>query len=133
MQLYMGSFSQSYTPCAVLCGEHHLLVYNYMGSFFYMPSAGLYGSFSYMPSAGLRVVSLTHPMLAGISLTRSMLASLCREFLLYKTKRKNVKLKVNKNVHNRVMLLLFKAEVDIQYRLHKVQPLHHFFQLTVLK
>ena len=67
-------------------------------------------SFSYTPHAGF--------FLLGISLIRSMLASLCREFLLYKTKRKNVK--VNKNVHNWVMLLLFKAEADIQYRLHKV-------------
>ena len=48
-------------------------------------------SFSYTPHApGF--------FLLGVSLVRSMLASLCREFLLYKTKRKNVK--VNKNVHN---------------------------------
>ena len=67
-------------------------------------------SFSFIPHAGF--------FLFGVSLIiRSMLASLCREFLLYKTKRKNVK--VNKNVHNWVMLL-FKAEVDIQCRLHKV-------------
>ena len=47
-------------------------------------------SFSYTPHAGF--------FLWGVSLIRSMLASLCREFLLYKTKRTNVK--VNKNVHN---------------------------------
>ena len=58
----------------------------------------------------------TYPVLVYI---KSMLASWCREFFLYKTKRKNVK--VNKNVHNWVTLLFnFKAEVDIQYRLHKV-------------
>ena len=67
-------------------------------------------SFSFTPHAGF--------FLLGVSLIiRSMLASLCREFLLYKTKRKI--LKVNKNVHNWVMLL-FKAEADIQHRLHKV-------------
>ena len=106
MLLYMGSFSWSYTPCAGLCGKHLLRapVLVYMGSFSYMPGAGLYGEF------------LIHIFLLGVSLLRSMLASLCREFLLYKTKRKNVK--VNKNVHNWVMLL-FKAEADIQYRLHK--------------
>ena len=79
------------------------------------------GSFSYMPSAGLRVEFLLHTpcwlLFLGVSLIMSMLASLCREFLLFKTKRKNIK--VNKNVHNWVMLL-FKAEVDIQYRFHKV-------------
>ena len=55
MLLYMGFFSQSYTPCAGVCREHLLRgpVLVYMGSF------------SYMPSAGLRVVSLTHPMLAS--------------------------------------------------------------------
>ena len=64
------------------------------------PHAGLYGEFllhaqcwftcgvSYTPHAGF--------FLLGVSLIRSMLASLCSEFLLYKTK--NVK--VNKNVHN---------------------------------
>ena len=67
------------------------------------------GSFSNTPHAGF--------FLLGVSLIRSMLASLCSEFLLYKTKRKNVK--VNKNVHNGVMLL-FKAGADIQCRLHKV-------------
>ena len=83
-------------------------------------------SFSYMPSAGLCVEFLLHTpcwllslgSFSHIRVIRSMLASLCSEFLLYKTKRKNVK--VNKNVHNQVMLLLFKAEADIQCRLHKV-------------
>ena len=86
--LYMGSFSFSYTPCAGLCREHLLLVYM--------------GTFSYMPSAGLRVEFLLHTpcwlLFLGVSLIMSMLASLCREFLLFKTKRKNIK--VNKNVHN---------------------------------
>ena len=58
-------------------------------------------SFSYTPYAGF--------FLLGVSLIRSVLASLCREFLLYKTKKK---CKSNKNVHNWVMLL-FKAEADI--------------------
>ena len=69
-------------------------------------------SFSYTPHAGFFLLRVS-------LIIRSMLASLCREFLLYKTKRKNVKLKVNKNVHNWV-ILLFKAEADIQCRLHKV-------------
>ena len=60
------------------------------------------GSFSYMPSAGLHVEFLLYTpcwlLFLGVSLVRSMLASLCREFFLFKTKRKNVK--VNKNVHN---------------------------------
>ena len=47
-------------------------------------------SFSYTLHAGF--------FLLGVSLIRSMLASLYWEFLLYKTKRKNIK--VNKNVHN---------------------------------
>ena len=70
------------------------------GSFSYMPNLGLYGSFSYMPTAGLCVKFLLHTpcwlLSFGVSLLRSMLASLCREFLLYKTKT----VKVNKNVHN---------------------------------
>ena len=73
------------------------------------PVLGYVWSFSYTPHAGF--------FLFGVSLIRSLLASLCSEFLLYKTKWKNVK--VNKNVHNWVMLL-FKAEADIQCRLHKV-------------
>ena len=64
--------------------------------------------FSYTPHAGF--------FLWGVSLIRSVLASLCREILLYKTKRS---VKVNKNVHSWV-IWLFKAEADIQYRLHKV-------------
>ena len=82
--------------------------------------------FSYMPSAGLYWEFLLHAQCwfrCGVSLTvtHPMPASLCSKFLLYKTKRKNVKLKVNKNVHNWEMLLFnFKAEVDIQCRLHKV-------------
>ena len=46
-------------------------------------------SFSYTPHAGF--------FLWGVSLIRSVLASLCREILLYKTKRS---VKVNKNVHS---------------------------------
>ena len=106
MLLYMGSLSCLTHPVLVYAGSTScmppcwfiiiwgvsltcpLLVY--MGSFSYMPSAGLLWSFSYTPHAGF--------FLLGISLIKSMLASLCREFLLYKTKRKNVK--VNKNVHN---------------------------------
>ena len=46
------------------------------------------GSFSYMSSAGLRVEFLLHTpcwlLFLGVSLIRSMLASLCREFLLFK-------------------------------------------------
>ena len=90
--------------CAGLCGGHLLCT----------PVLIYMGSFSYMPSAGLRVEFLLHIFLWGVSLIRSMLASLCREFLLYKTKR-NVK--VNKNAHSWVMFF-FKAEADIQYRLH---------------
>ena len=95
MLLYMGSFSSTfYTPCTGLCEEHLLgapmLVYNYMGSYSYMPSAGLGVEFLLNTPCWL--------LFLGVSLIRSMLASLCREFLLFKTKRKNVK--VNKNVHN---------------------------------
>ena len=54
-----------------------------------------------MPSAGLHVEFLLHTpswlVFWGVSLIRSMLATFCREFLLFKTKRKK---KVNKNVHN---------------------------------
>ena len=84
MLLYMGFFSQSYTPCAGVCREHLLRgpVLVYMGSF------------SYMPSAGLRVEFLLHTLcwllFLGVSLIRSMLASLCREFLLYRTKKEKM-------------------------------------------
>ena len=83
------------TPCATLCWfiwgvSLTCPVLVYMWSFLHTPCWILsLGSFSHL---------------------RSMLASLCKEFLLYKTKRKNVK--VNKNVHNWVMLL-FKSEADI--------------------
>ena len=66
-------------PCWFICGVSltcPALVYEW--------------SFSYTPHAGF--------FLLGVSLIKSMLASLCSKFLLYKTKRKNVK--VNKNVHN---------------------------------
>ena len=58
----------------------------------------------------------------GVSFTWSMLASLCEEFLLYKTreqKSETSKIKSNKNLHNWAMLL-FKAEGDVTYRLQKV-------------
>ena len=86
----------------------------FIWGFSYMPSAGLYGEFLLHAQCWFRCgVSLT--------VTHPMPASLCSKFLLYKTKRKDVKLKVNKNVHNWEMLLFnFKAEVDIQCRLHKV-------------
>ena len=78
-------------------------------------------SFSYMPSAGLRVEFLLHTpcwLLSLGSFSHKVYAGFFwSEFLLYKTKRKNVK--VNKNVHNWVMLL-FKAEADIHCWLHKV-------------
>ena len=52
-------------------------------------------------SAGLLVEFLLHTpcwlLLSGELLIRPVLASLCREFLLYKTKRS---VKVNKNVHS---------------------------------
>ena len=67
-------------------------------------------SFSYTPHAGF--------FLLGVSLTQSMLASLCREFPPYIFFFFFFNVKVNKNVHNWVMLL-FKAEADIQYRIHK--------------
>ena len=63
------------------------------------PCAGLHGEFLLHAQCWFMCgVFLTHPMLASFSweFLRSMLASLCREFLLFK--RKNVK--VNKNVHN---------------------------------
>ena len=121
MLLYMGSFSWSYTPCAGLCGKHllHAPVLVYMGSFSDMPSAGLYGEFLLYAQCWFTCgVSLTHLSLGSFSpkIYAGFFISLCREFLLYKRKRKNVN--VNKNVHNWVMLL-FKAEADIQYRLHK--------------
>ena len=48
----------------LLCAP--VLVYNYMGSFFYMPSAGLYGEFLLHVQCWLTCgVSLTHPMLAS--------------------------------------------------------------------
>ena len=82
MLLYMGSFSWSYTPCAGLCGEHLLCA----------PILVYMGSFSYMPSAGLRVEFLLHTpcwlLLLGVSLIRSMLASLCRDFFFTKQKEK---------------------------------------------
>ena len=81
-----------------LCGEYllHAPVLVYMGSF------------SYMASAGLRVEFLLH--------TPCWLLYV-GNFFFTKQNEKNVK--VNKNVHNWVMLH-FKAEADIQYRLHKV-------------
>ena len=63
------------------------------------------GTFSYMPSAGFTcAVSLTHPMLAslslwGVSLILSMLASLCREFLVYKRKKKKCKTESEQKMH----------------------------------
>ena len=88
-----------HTLCWFMWGTPPVLVYNYMGSFFYMPSAGLHVEFLLLTPCWL--------LFLGVSLIRSTLASSCRDFLLFKTKRKNVK--VNKNVHNWVMLL-FKAE-----------------------
>ena len=73
-------------------------------------------SFSYTPHAGF--------FFLGVSLIRSMLASLCREFLLYKTKIKHIK--VNKNVHNWVMLQRQTSNTGST-------RLHHVFQQTVLK
>ena len=61
----------SLTHCAGLCREHLLLLV-YMGSF------------SYMPSAGLRVEFLLHAhcwFTCGVSLTHHMLASFSWEFL----------------------------------------------------
>ena len=92
MLLYMGSLSLSYTPCAGLCVEHllHVLCWFIWGVSLTHPVLAYVWSFSYTPHAGF--------FLLGVSLIRSILVSLCSKFLLYKTKRKNVK--VNKNVHN---------------------------------
>ena len=80
----------------------HTLCWFMWGAPLHAPVLVYLGSFSYMPSAGLPVEFLLHTpcwlLFLGVSLIRSMLASLCPEFLLYKRKRKNVK--VNKNVHN---------------------------------
>ena len=116
MLLYMGSFSWSYTPCAGLCGKHllHAPVLVYMGSFSDMPSAGFIWGVSLICPVLVYMWSFpTHLSLGSFSpkIYAGFFISLCREFLLYKTKRKNVN--VNKNVHNWVMLL-FKAEADIQ-------------------
>ena len=92
---FCGEFlSQSH---AALHGEFllvlHTLCWFVLGAPLARPVLVYVWSFSYTPHAGF--------FLLGVSLIiRYMLASLCREFLLYKTKRKNVKLKVNKNVHN---------------------------------
>ena len=65
------------------------------GVSFTCPVLAYMGSFFYMPSAGLRVEFLLQTpcwlLFLGVSLLRSMLAFLCRKLLLYKTKRKNVK------------------------------------------
>ena len=91
---------------AALYGEFllvlHTLCWFMQGAPLACPHARLYGEFLLTPCAGLHVefllhaqccfrcgVSLTHPMLASFSwefLIRSMLASLCSKFLLYKTK-----------------------------------------------
>ena len=106
MLLYMGSFSWF---------THPVLVYVWSTS-----CAGLYGKFLLHAQCWfIWGVSLTHPMLASFS-WEFLSSGLC--WLLYVGNFFFTKqiFQVNKNVHNWVMLLLFKAEVDIQYRLHKV-------------
>ena len=88
-----------------------------------MPSAGLYGEFLLHAQCWFTCgVYFTHPILASFlgSFSHNVYAGF---FMLgissFQKKKSKKKVKVNKNVHNWV-ILLFKAEVDIQYRLHKV-------------
>ena len=90
----------------------------FIWGFSYMPSAGLYGEFLLHAQCWFRCgVSLT--------VTHPMPASLCSKFLLCKTK--NVK--VNKKVHNCVMLL-FRPERQTSNA--GSTRLHHVFRQTVL-
>ena len=106
---FMRGAPQSCVPPCWFC--------NYMGSFFYMPSAGLYGSFSYMTSAGLSVEFFLHTTCWLLSVGNFSHNVYAGFLMLGISSLQNKKKKCKSDLfilHNWVMLLSFSCRHPMQ-------------------